>query len=90
MAFASRVTSQLLETGNYRADGGSDDPRLRQVLWASLLLQASSLVAPPVRAVLRNARPRFSDLALAVLAGKAAVRARGRNSIGWRREIRSS
>jgi Ca2+-transporting ATPase len=82
MAFTSLVTSQLLETANYRAE--TDVPRrpLRWVLGASFVAQATSLMSPAVRMVLGNARLAWWDLALAVASGASAARWRGR-PFGW-------
>jgi Ca2+-transporting ATPase len=82
MAFASLVTSQLLETANYRAGGRPGDPRLRWVLGASLFAQATALLSPSVRSVLGNTRLGLFDLALSVATGTAAARWRGRE-LSW-------
>jgi Ca2+-transporting ATPase len=78
MAFASLVTSQLLETTNHRADSLAPDPRLGWVLCGSLVAQSAALFSPPVRTVLGNARLNVLDLAFAVASGAAAARFRGR------------
>jgi Ca2+-transporting ATPase len=79
MAFASLVTSQLLETTNYRAHSRvASNGRLGWVLGSSFLVQGTSLVSSGVRSVLGNARLAWGDLAFAVLSGAAAARLRGR------------
>jgi P-type Ca2+ transporter type 2C len=78
MAFASLVTSQLLETANYRSEGAVDDPRIRRVVAGSLLVQAAALLSSPVRSILGNARLAAADLVFALASGTLAARLRGR------------
>jgi Ca2+-transporting ATPase len=83
MAFASLVTSQLLETNNYRAAASAKDSQLRWVLGTSLLAQAVAVLSPSVRSILGNAPLDPLDLAVSVATGAAAARWRGREFRWW-------
>jgi hypothetical protein len=78
MAFMSLVISQLLETRRHRAKTDADNPSLRWVLVGSLLVQATSVGSPAVRALLGNAPLTLADLAVSL--GSALLVSRGAGS----------
>jgi Ca2+-transporting ATPase len=78
MAFASLITSQLLETRNHRAVTGTHNPWLQRVLLGSFAVQGASLALPPVRQLLGNAPLPPQAIAVAVATGIVAARLGGR------------